>query len=288
MSLLHLAAREGDVSRVQALLTEGGGVDPDAYDAAGGTALLYATDAGHVDVMHALLRAGARADVADKYGLLPLVRAAEKRHIHAARVLVDAGARLTNVVDYAHVLSTLASYQRIGLLELETAVKTRRLQAFLANASTAPMVALLLDAGADPNAMLGCAQMSVLQIAAHADRVDVMRLLLDAGADPNLAMPYTHPALQLALGSWELLARTWEAVTLLLDAGATWIGLAVPAALARDFYAHVRWHGRRRRWFLYCVAAAAAAAASADLRLVAMLPNKRLCAELGGIVALFL
>lgn len=70
---LHYAAGNGDVARVQALLSNG--EDPNAQDSQGWSPLHFAAQASSSSVTEALLAAGASTELKDSYGNTALFRA---------------------------------------------------------------------------------------------------------------------------------------------------------------------------------------------------------------------
>ena len=88
---LRDAAREGDVGRVEALLAAGADVDaPNRY---GATALFFAADRGHLDVVRRLADAGAALDIEDRfYQMTALSRAAGSGHREVVFFLLARGA----------------------------------------------------------------------------------------------------------------------------------------------------------------------------------------------------
>lgn len=85
------AAREGDVQRVEALLEQG--IDPDAANRYGVTAMALAAQEGHTEVVKRLIGAGASIDAADTfYGMTPAVKAFQGEHYDLAAMLVEMGA----------------------------------------------------------------------------------------------------------------------------------------------------------------------------------------------------
>ena len=89
---MHLAARDGDVETAKALLVQAA-MDVDARDTAGRTALYEAADRGHLDVVEALLGAGADPTLAERNGMTPAFRAAARGDQKAAKLLAGAGRR---------------------------------------------------------------------------------------------------------------------------------------------------------------------------------------------------
>ena len=88
---LFEAARRGDAAAVKALLDKG--VDVNTKFRYGATALSYASDKGHVEVVKLLLERKANANVKDTfYGATPIIWAAQKGHAKVVEALLDAGA----------------------------------------------------------------------------------------------------------------------------------------------------------------------------------------------------
>lgn len=85
------AARAGDAASVKALLAKG--ADVNAKFRYGATALSYASDKGHLEVVKVLLDNQADVNVKDTfYGATPLVWAAQKGHTGIVVALLDKGA----------------------------------------------------------------------------------------------------------------------------------------------------------------------------------------------------
>jgi hypothetical protein len=85
------AARKGDAAKVKALLDRG--VDVDTKFRYGATALSYASDKGHLEVVKLLLERKASVNVKDTfYGATPIIWAAEKGHAKIVEALLASGA----------------------------------------------------------------------------------------------------------------------------------------------------------------------------------------------------
>lgn len=88
---LFNAARNGDAATVRTLLDKG--VDVNTKFRYGATALSYASDKGHLEVVKLLLERKADANVKDTfYGATPIIWAAQKGHAKVVEALLDAGA----------------------------------------------------------------------------------------------------------------------------------------------------------------------------------------------------
>jgi len=85
------AARKGDAAAVKAFLDKG--VDANAKTRYGATALSYACDKGHVEVVKLLIERGADLNVRDTfYGEVPLGWALSRGHAEIVKLLLDKGA----------------------------------------------------------------------------------------------------------------------------------------------------------------------------------------------------
>ena len=88
---LHLATEEGHLEIVQALITAGANIE--ATDHQGNTPLHLAVNHGHLKVVQALVNAGANKDTPNKLGCTPLHLAVNHGHLKVVQALVNAGAK---------------------------------------------------------------------------------------------------------------------------------------------------------------------------------------------------
>jgi len=86
------AIKEGDLDQVSALLKIG--MDVDAKDHHGQTALMNAAHAGQIELVRLLVENGANLNSTAKYNLSALMLALIARHPEVARLLIEAGADL--------------------------------------------------------------------------------------------------------------------------------------------------------------------------------------------------
>ena len=87
------AIKHGDIQIVRDLLEQG--IDVDARDRHGQTALMLAAHAGHREVVEALVAHRANLNVAAKFGLSALMLAVVAGHADVAHALAKAGADLS-------------------------------------------------------------------------------------------------------------------------------------------------------------------------------------------------
>lgn len=203
---IHQAACLGQLEKVKQLLAEGAEVD--ALDPQGWTALRWAAQEGHVDVVQLLLAHG--ADINGKSdGGVPLIEAMERRHSDVAAVLIMNGAKLNVASDrYAKTLLEMAaSSGRRDLAELliskGAAAETDRgpiSQAMIsaAEAGRKDMVEFFFARGADVNAKGGTGW-TALHCAAEFGHADIAQLLIARGADVKAVTDRGETAVDLAM-----------------------------------------------------------------------------------------
>ncbi len=157
------AARNGDAAAVKALLKSG--VDVNAAQGDGMTALHWAATNGDVAMAQMLLSAGANVRATTRLGgLTPLHMATQSGQAQVAAALLAAGAEPN--------------------LATATGATPLMLAARSGNAET---VTRLVEVGAGINAKEKTYGQTALMVAAGLDRADVVRLLLARGADWKLA-----------------------------------------------------------------------------------------------------
>lgn len=150
-----------DLAQVDALLASGADVnEPSRF----GTPLHIASDLGAVEVMAALIAAGADIEAEGRGGAHPLHLAATKNHSAAVTLLLDHGA-------------TVDSRDNFGFTPLMAALS------FPPEGFDAAEV--LIAAGADLNAQDKADQLTALHWAAGRGRLDAARFLISKGADIN-------------------------------------------------------------------------------------------------------
>ncbi len=153
------AAMAGDKAAVRALLKQG--IDVNAAQGDGMTALHWAARQGDVELAQMLLYAGANVRATTRLGAYtPLLMAAQVGNAAMIDTLIKAG----------------------GDAKAATANGTTPLM-LAAASGKADAVKVLLDNGADPNAKETARGETALMFAANFNRVDAMKALIEKGAD---------------------------------------------------------------------------------------------------------
>jgi uncharacterized protein len=151
------AAARADVAAVRLLLREG--VEVNAPDADGSTALHYAVWGDEVATVEELIRAGARVSAANAFRVTPIYIAADHGNPVIARRLLEAGADVNTTDGTGDTL--LMAAVRSGNREL---------------------VQLLLDRGAQINAVEPDLKHTALMYAVRKNNAAIIELLLGRGA----------------------------------------------------------------------------------------------------------
>jgi ankyrin repeat protein len=174
---LQAAAEAGHLEVVQALLAANADVNSSPAKYGGGTALQAAAEAGHLEVVHALLAANADVNSSPaKYsGRTALQAAAEGGHLEVVHALLAAKADVN------------ASSNELSGTALQAAAEGGHLE----------VVHALLAAKADVNASSNRLSRTALRAAAEGGHIEVVHALLAAQADAN-ASPNYQTALQAA------------------------------------------------------------------------------------------
>ncbi len=177
---LHQAAAAGDAATVAALLAAG--ADPSTADNDGATPLHVAAEQGQAELAEAIAVAGADLNVTNHNGRTPLDAADEKEHAAVSDLLRRHGARpglicAARDADLAAVKALLADDP---LLADPDDKDGRTALYWAARGGHAEVVAALLAAGADPNAMDRWGN-TPLTTAISNDHPQTARLLRDHG-----------------------------------------------------------------------------------------------------------
>ncbi len=156
------AVSVGNVTTVQEFLDYG--IDPDAQDLSGDTALIKASVHGYVNIVRSLLNYGAAPNIQNLVGATALMRAARFGHYDVVQLLLDHGAEV-NTSDYQN--------------------DTALIRASIGGHTN--VARLLLARGADPNIQNYQGDTALIKaVSAEYGLVELVELLLDYGADANI------------------------------------------------------------------------------------------------------
>ena len=157
---LERAAAVGSVEMVDALL--GAGADPEQKLRGTPTALISAAGSGSIGVVERLLEAGARVNGSNRYGTTPLMAAASSRSHEIVETLIAAGANIHSKTNGGHTALWYA-----------------------AESGDEKLVRTLIDLGADVNAGIQNFSATPLMAAVSTSRTRIVEVLLEAGARPS-------------------------------------------------------------------------------------------------------
>ena len=178
-NLFIASAEKGDVNSVKRLLSLG--VDPNVIDRSGKTALLAAVSGGHIELVEALLDAGAQPSPS------ALITAAFHGNLAILESLIDAGADPSEKVDNGRDALVSAILSPLG------------------NASDT--IRVLIAAGAPVNERYELRYVApprvetgrtALMYASYKGDVDVVKILIEAGSDVNVRTAAGETAVGLA------------------------------------------------------------------------------------------
>jgi ankyrin repeat protein len=230
---------------VLALLTAQAGMTQhaggNAPPADGTTELHWAVHNEDADRVRTLIRAGANAKSANRYGMTPLAMACENGNAAIAGMLLDAGAGANDSLPGGETaLMTASRTGRVEVVRLLLArgadvhaKESRHGQTAIQWAAAeghADVVEALIQAGADFRARMPSG-LTPLLLAVREGQAGVVRALLKAGADVNETVQPTGPVRRIGLGGGPPRAGTsalvlavanghFELASTLLDAGA--------------------------------------------------------------------
>lgn len=214
---LLVACEEGKAADVRRMLQEG--ADPDARRASGATALSYAVAGRHTDVVRILLDAHANPNQ-DTAGLAPLLMASENGDLDVVQALLAAGAAVDaplHAVDEDLKVregetALIASAYPTGKASVAKALlgagadrnaaaadgRTAVLQAVVSE--NIDVLRALLDAKPDLSArMMAPEPIDAISVALGKRRADLVGLLLAAGADPMVKIDDEVSLLEFAI-----------------------------------------------------------------------------------------
>jgi uncharacterized protein len=237
------AVKAADESAVRTILTRR--VDVNTPEADGTTALHWAVDGDHPELVELLLRAGASVKAANRYGVTPLWLACTNGSASTVVLLLKAGADPNTALPEGEtVLMTAARTGKLdavkALVEAGAAVNAREgwhgqtALMWAAVEGYPAVIQALVEGGADVHARSN-GGFTALLFAAREGQVGAVRTLLNAGADLNDSLPVrTRPRAgaataavspaetEVGLNAFLLAAANahYELAALLLDRGA--------------------------------------------------------------------
>lgn len=187
------AAKSGSSADIEAALADG--ADINAKDVGNGiTALIWASQNGHIDVVKVLLDKGADINIKNSNGVTSLIMAIQNSSMDIVKLLLDKGAEVNTVRPNDSVTPLIMALWK----------------------GNSDIIKLLLDKGADVNAKLPSIGITAIFMATQNGYVDVVKLLIEKGADVNVK--------EINSGTTPLMAATIhgqpEVAKLLLESGA--------------------------------------------------------------------
>ncbi|RXN32387.1 histone-lysine N-methyltransferase EHMT1-like isoform X5 [Labeo rohita] len=192
---LYLSAKQGELQKVLLMLVDG--IDPNFKMESQNkrTPLHVAAEAGHQEVCHMLVQAGANLDMCDEDQRTPLMEACENNHLETVRYLLRAGAIVSHkddggwtamiwATEYKHVDQVkllLSKGADINIRDKEENICLH----WAAFSGCVEIAEILLDAKCDLNA-INVHGDSPSHIASREGRLDCVNLFLSRGADISL------------------------------------------------------------------------------------------------------
>ena len=211
------AARTGNISMLKEHLARG--MDVNAKDEGGGTALSLATLAGHTEAVEFLIEKDADVNLSGNDGSAPLHGAAFLGQEGAAKLLVEAGAKVNarNNNGETPIDSGAAEWSEEiqGIVQFISAIVQVKTDVNKVRDGRPKVVALLKENGGKAGKALASASPGGLWAAAKAGDLAKLKAGLAKGADAS-----GHDTMGITPLSWAAMAGQAEAVQLLIKQGA--------------------------------------------------------------------
>uniref|UniRef100_A0A8B9HGJ7 Euchromatic histone-lysine N-methyltransferase 1b n=1 Tax=Astyanax mexicanus TaxID=7994 RepID=A0A8B9HGJ7_ASTMX len=222
---LYISAKQGELQKVLLMLVDG--IDPNfkMENQSKRTPLHVAAEAGHQEVCHMLVQAGANLDMCDEDQRTPLMEACENNHLDTVNYLLRAGAIVSHKdaegSTCLHLAAKIGHYTIVehllsaGLVDINCQDDGGWTAMIWATEyKHIDIVKLLLSKGADPN-IRDKEENICLHWAAFSGSVEIAQILLDARCDLNTVNVHGDSPLHIASRENRL-----ECVTLFLPLGA--------------------------------------------------------------------
>ncbi|KAJ8413850.1 hypothetical protein AAFF_G00064480 [Aldrovandia affinis] len=222
---LYLSAKQGEIQKVLLMLVDG--IDPNFQmeNQSKCTPLHVAAQAGHLEICHMLLQAGANLDMCDGDQRTPLMHACENNHLETVKYLLRAGASTSHKdMDGSTCLHLATKIGHYGVVEhlLSAGLTDVNCQddggwtpvIWATEYKHVDHVKLLLSRGADINIRDKEENVS-LHWAAFSGCVDIAQILLEARCDLHVVNVHGDSPLHIAARENRL-----ECVMLFLSRGA--------------------------------------------------------------------
>ncbi|CAL4969322.1 unnamed protein product [Urochloa decumbens] len=193
LGAVHVAAARGKLPVCRYLVEElASGCQFNQRGGMSMTPLIYAIDAGSVDVVRYLLDNGSDTETLMSTGLKPLVYAVGKGNCEIVQALLSKGACIDALTTVGAALHFAAHDGRDDMVKIlldhhadpnKVAYGANRPLIYAIYARSLKCVKLLIEAGAD---VRGVGTETPLALAATDGLTDILKCLVQAGADPNV------------------------------------------------------------------------------------------------------
>jgi len=165
--------------------------DVDGRDKDGFTALIHAAERNHVPSIRALIAAGANIEASVNGGFGPLSLAIESGKLLAAKALIELGANANAAAGTDRVTPIMVAASLLAVGEEAQQIERRQ------GLRSTDIATALVDRGANVNAA-NAQGVTPLMIASARANIPMLGLLLEAGADPDAKSKAGKTAIDIA------------------------------------------------------------------------------------------
>jgi uncharacterized protein len=186
---LMSASLAGRLGAVQSLLAHGAKVDT-AEEWRGQTALMLAAGEGHIEVVGALIEAGANVTAKAKSGFTPLLFAVRNAQVDTMRLLLDHGANVNDLAPDGTSALNVAVVN--AFYEAASVLLDRGADPNLPDARASPLhtIAWLRKPGSTGDAGVGELPPAAPMPTGNVTSLELAKKLLDHGANPNVRVDW--------------------------------------------------------------------------------------------------